>query len=130
MSNSQEIKVWDLLVRIFHWSLLVSVLVAFITEDDLLSLHTWAGYSVAALIIPPDISFPVKRIPPLRRTPDIYRVLWHPPSLRALALDSLWGHSSSRLRIRAAIREGSILIVQFEGESLWLVAKDEGKELA
>ena len=50
MSNSQEIKVWDLLVRIFHWSLLVSVLVAFITEDDLLTLHTWAGYSVAALI--------------------------------------------------------------------------------
>jgi cytochrome b len=43
-------RVWDPFVRIFHWGLAVAVLVAFLTEDDLLGLHTWAGYTVIGLI--------------------------------------------------------------------------------
>src|SRR3989337_3011068 len=43
--------VWDLFVRIFHWSLVVAFTVAFLTEDDLLTLHVWAGYTVGALIV-------------------------------------------------------------------------------
>jgi cytochrome b len=42
--------VWDPFVRLFHWGLATAILVAFLTEDDLLALHTWAGYTVLALI--------------------------------------------------------------------------------
>lgn len=48
--SSDSIRVWDPLVRIFHWSLVASFLLAFITQDDWLDLHLVAGYSVALLI--------------------------------------------------------------------------------
>jgi cytochrome b len=44
------VKVWDPFVRIFHWTLVLAVLTAYFTEEDLLGLHTWAGYTVLALI--------------------------------------------------------------------------------
>ncbi len=48
--KSSTIKVWDPLIRIFHWSLVLSFALAFITEDDWLSLHVQAGYAVSLLI--------------------------------------------------------------------------------
>ena len=44
------VRVWDPLVRIFHWSLAASFAVAWITADEWDSLHEWAGYAAAALI--------------------------------------------------------------------------------
>lgn len=50
--NSQElIKVWDLPLRIFHWLLVAGFLVAYLTEDDLLTVHVWAGYLVFGLLL-------------------------------------------------------------------------------
>ena len=51
-NNSKEtlIPVWDILVRIFHWSLVLFVLILFITEDDFLFIHTYAGYTVLLLV--------------------------------------------------------------------------------
>jgi cytochrome b len=46
----KQIRVWDPLVRIFHWSLVAAFATAFIVEDDLLGVHVWAGYLVLALI--------------------------------------------------------------------------------
>ncbi|MGA7456530.1 MAG: cytochrome b/b6 domain-containing protein, partial [Methyloceanibacter sp.] len=46
-----QIYVWDPLVRIFHWSLVVGFTVAYLTEDDLLTVHVWAGYLVGVLIV-------------------------------------------------------------------------------
>lgn len=46
----KRIKVWDPLVRIFHWSLVAAFATAYIVEDDLLGVHVWAGYLVLALI--------------------------------------------------------------------------------
>ena len=43
-------KVWDPLVRVFHWSLVASFAVAWLTADEVQSLHEWAGYAAAALI--------------------------------------------------------------------------------
>jgi len=43
-------RVWDLFVRIFHWSLAASFAVAWISGDDWKSLHIWAGYAAGALI--------------------------------------------------------------------------------
>jgi cytochrome b len=44
-------KAWDPLIRVFHWSLVVSFVIAFITEDDWMDVHIWAGYAVSALIV-------------------------------------------------------------------------------
>ena len=44
------IRVWDPLLRLFHWSLATGFLVAYLTEDDLLTLHLWAGYLILGLI--------------------------------------------------------------------------------
>lgn len=43
-------KIWDPLVRIFHWSLVTSFAVAWLAADELRSLHEWAGYAAAALV--------------------------------------------------------------------------------
>lgn len=52
MNDTAEVQVWDPLVRLFHWSLVVAFFVAyFITEDELITLHVWAGYVVCALLL-------------------------------------------------------------------------------
>lgn len=52
MSHSNEIKVWDPVVRLFHWTLVAAFFTAyFITEDDFLWLHSWAGYLILALLV-------------------------------------------------------------------------------
>ena len=47
---AERVRVWDPFVRLFHWGLAGAVLIAFLTEDELLELHTWAGYTALALI--------------------------------------------------------------------------------
>lgn len=44
------IKVWDPLVRSFHWILVAAFLAAYLSDDDFLSLHVWAGYTIAIAI--------------------------------------------------------------------------------
>ena len=48
---SSQVYVWDPFVRLFHWTLVVGFTVAYLTEDDLLTVHVWAGYLVGALIV-------------------------------------------------------------------------------
>ena len=48
--SGKEVKVWDPFVRVFHWSLVLSFLVAYLTEDEWLSLHVNAGYAVLGLV--------------------------------------------------------------------------------
>ncbi len=50
-SNTTKVDVWDILVRIFHWSLVLFFSVAYLTEDDWLDIHTIAGYTVFLLLI-------------------------------------------------------------------------------
>jgi cytochrome b len=50
MPTDTKIKVWDPLVRSFHWILVTAFFIAYITEEDLLSVHVWAGYAVAAAL--------------------------------------------------------------------------------
>lgn len=47
----QQIKVWDPLVRIFHWSLVSLFLLAYVTDDDFLDFHVVAGYLIIGLIL-------------------------------------------------------------------------------
>lgn len=44
------VNVWDPCVRIFHWSLVASFAVAWLSADEIKDLHEWAGYMAAALI--------------------------------------------------------------------------------
>ena len=50
-ASSPQILVWDLLVRVGHWLLAVLFFVAYLTEDDLLTIHSWAGYGVGIYVI-------------------------------------------------------------------------------
>jgi len=50
MSEAGRVKVWDPVVRLFHWSLVVFFLVAYASGDDFEGLHVVAGYAVAILI--------------------------------------------------------------------------------
>lgn len=43
--------VWDLLVRVFHWSLAIFFLLAYFLEGAGLRLHTHVGYTVALLVL-------------------------------------------------------------------------------
>lgn len=47
----QQTKVWDIFIRIFHWSLLATFAITYITEDDFPTLHVYAGYTMMALIV-------------------------------------------------------------------------------
>lgn len=49
--NNTQVKVWDPLVRFFHWSLVFAFIIAQATEDDLMSLHSWAGYFILFLLV-------------------------------------------------------------------------------
>ena len=51
MTGEQYVRVWDPLVRVFHWTLVVAFTIAYLTEDDLLALHVWAGYTVLGLVV-------------------------------------------------------------------------------
>ena len=44
------IKVWDPLVRVFHWSLVTLFLAAYATGEDAGQVHIAAGYAIAGLI--------------------------------------------------------------------------------
>lgn len=45
------VKVWGLFVRVFHWTVAVGFFVAYFTEDELLTLHVWAGYAIGGLLV-------------------------------------------------------------------------------
>ena len=63
--NAAEITVWDPLVRLFHWTLVIAFVLAYCTqsewfeeirdrlfsEEELQTLHVWAGYTLAGLLL-------------------------------------------------------------------------------
>ena len=47
--GSSIVMVWDPLVRIVHWTVALGFVIAYLVEDDLMSLHVWAGYTIGVL---------------------------------------------------------------------------------
>ena len=50
MKKNRYITVWDPFVRIFHWLLVASVAVSWITQEQQYNLHLQAGYAALGLI--------------------------------------------------------------------------------
>lgn len=49
--TTQTIKVWDPIVRLGHWTLVMAFFTAYFTEDELMTQHVWAGYIVGAVVM-------------------------------------------------------------------------------
>lgn len=49
--DRSEVVVWDPAIRVGHWLLAVAFLIAFVTEEDLIGLHVWAGYTAGAIVL-------------------------------------------------------------------------------
>lgn len=43
--------VWDGFVRVFHWSVALAFFVAYVSDDDWLTIHVWAGYTIGVLVV-------------------------------------------------------------------------------
>jgi len=50
MTEKTMVRVWDPLVRIFHWGLVAGVAVAWLTADEWDDLHVISGYVIAGLL--------------------------------------------------------------------------------
>jgi cytochrome b len=50
MKTSAMVRVWSPLIRIGHWTLVAAFAIAYLAEDDLLTVHTWAGYAAAGAV--------------------------------------------------------------------------------
>ena len=51
MENHKEKKLWDIVVRVFHWSLVALVFVAFLSSEDGTGIHIKAGYAILGLVL-------------------------------------------------------------------------------
>lgn len=50
MTELSQIRVWDPLVRFFHWSLVCAFIIAYLSEDDFIVIHSWSGYLILLLL--------------------------------------------------------------------------------
>ncbi len=51
VQNSTEVRVWDPFIRAAHWTIAIAFFVAYLTEDDLMTVHVWAGYVIGILVL-------------------------------------------------------------------------------
>ena len=54
MPNSQTVKIWDLPVRLLHWSMVICFMVSWATAswfDDTMQIHLYSGYTMLVLIL-------------------------------------------------------------------------------
>lgn len=51
MPTSRRVKVWDPLVRLFHWSLVIAFATAYVTGEESETVHSYSGYVVAGLVV-------------------------------------------------------------------------------
>jgi cytochrome b len=47
---ASTVRIWDPVVRIFHWSLVLAFVIAWASGDELQDLHEMAGYAIVGLL--------------------------------------------------------------------------------
>src|SRR4029079_3446512 len=53
-ANESSVRVWDVPVRLFHWTLVVLMAVSYFTGragGDWMKFHFWSGYAILTLIL-------------------------------------------------------------------------------
>ena len=48
--TASTVRIWDPVVRIFHWSLVLAFVIAWMSGDELQDLHEAAGYAIVGLL--------------------------------------------------------------------------------
>jgi cytochrome b len=126
----EYVRVWDPFVRIFHWSVVLLFTVAYVTEDDLLSLHVWAGYLIGVLVA---LRFLWGFIGP--RHARFSDFIASPPAVRSYLADLLrfrgrrhLGHSPAGGAMVIALM-GMLLLIVLSGMALY-AARDGAGPLA
>jgi cytochrome b len=51
MRDRNIINVWDPLLRIFHWALVLFFVISYATGDEESVIHPWSGYAIVALLL-------------------------------------------------------------------------------
>ena len=54
MAGDKKVRVWDLPVRLFHWTLVVLLVVSYCSAQaggDWMKLHFWSGYTILTLLL-------------------------------------------------------------------------------
>lgn len=51
MKKSNRVKVWDIGVRLFHWSLAILFLITYLSGEEESLLHIYSGYGVLGLLL-------------------------------------------------------------------------------
>lgn len=51
INKKESVKVWGPLIRIGHWTLVIAFFTAYLTEDELMPVHVWAGYIVGGYLV-------------------------------------------------------------------------------
>lgn len=51
INKKESVNVWEPLIRIGHWTLVIAFFTAYLTEDDLMPVHVWAGYIVGGYMV-------------------------------------------------------------------------------
>ncbi|MGV6815749.1 MAG: cytochrome b/b6 domain-containing protein [Thiotrichales bacterium] len=49
--NQPAIKVWDIAVRVFHWTLVVAFVTSYLTGGEETPVHFYSGYTIIGLIV-------------------------------------------------------------------------------
>ncbi len=48
--NNKTLRVWDIVIRLFHWSLVAGMAAAWISSSSRSEIHQWIGLGVVALV--------------------------------------------------------------------------------
>src|SRR5512134_492750 len=122
-----EVRVWDPFVRIFHWLLVLLFTLAYVTGEDPLNLHVYAGYAVFGLVLL-RVLWGVVGTPHARFGDFVYR----PSTVIAYAKDTLALRARRYLGHNPAggamilLMLASLLLVSVSGFAVYGIEKGSG----